>query len=207
MTDPEEAFWVAVEAAVTYQGEGDRPIGSDDFDRAAGHAIALINDAANAYSQSSCGTSVFLALTALEETAKAELLCFRGGDRGPNGYKKRTRSDPLLSHKTKHVLAVRPTVFLGKRLPAAIGADRCKQLQLAVASGDLVKLREQALYVSFGPGGIATPSERITRMTAREVLLLAIEAADDVLVGWTNLSVTFSAPLDALFRKIEALGK
>jgi AbiV family abortive infection protein len=203
VTDPDEAFWTAIEAATSYKKrDGLKHVGSDAFNRAAGHAVGLLHDAASAYARGSYGTATFLALTALEETAKAELLRFRKSN--PTLVEEGKGRDPLLSHKTKHVLAVRPTVFMCERLPAAIGADRCSHLQLAAASGELVKLREKSLYVSFEGDEIVTPQEAITLATAREVLLLAIEAADDVLVGWTNLSMTWSPALGALFREVAA---
>ncbi len=200
MSDIDGAFWLAVKAATSYRAEGQVRIGPDEYNRAAAHAIGLVQEAGAAYSRGSIRTAVFLAITALEETAKAELLGFRNSE--PAVEAKGKGRDPLLSHKAKHVLAVRPTVFMGRRLSEAIGADRCLALQEAAVSGDLVELREQALYVSFGSGGISTPAETITAATAREVLLLAIEAADDILIGWTNMSFTWSEPLDALFAEI-----
>lgn len=200
MTDLDEAFWKAVQATNSYRAEGQRRIRSDEYNRAADHTIGLLQDAAAAFARASFGTATFLAITALEEAAKAELLGFRNSEPAVEGKGK--GRDPLLSHQTKHVLAVLPTVFMGKRLGEAIGAERCVALQAAAVSGDLVTLRERALYVTFGPDGISTPAETVTLDTAREVLLLAIEAADDVLIGWTNVSMSWSAPLDALFDEI-----
>lgn len=54
--------------------------------------------------------------------------------------------------------------------------------------GALNELREQALSIHVGQSGVATPAAAIGIQCALEVLLLALEVADDVLAGWTNES-------------------
>ncbi len=72
------------------------------------------------------------------------------------------------------------------RLPKLLGNALCARLQREAEEGKLVALREQALYVHAGKDGVTTPATAITAPRGREMLLLALECADDVLVGWTG---------------------
>jgi hypothetical protein len=65
----------------------------------------------------------------------------------------------------------------------------------------LVKIREAALYVAQDAGGLVTPSSAVSFNTSRELLLLAIEAFDDGLVGYTNRSLELSEATEVLFVK------
>ena len=49
------------------------------------------------------------------------------------------------------------------------------------------------------------PEEEVSKETAREILLFAIEAFDDALVGWTNFSSTVQKKTDELFEEIANL--
>jgi AbiV family abortive infection protein len=111
------------------------------------------------------------------------------------------RKDPLYGHAEKHKLALGPTVAMGNRLQAAIGKDRTRELMEQGQAGDLVKVREAALYVAQGAGGLVTPSSAVSPQTSRELLLLAIEAFDDGLVGSTSRSLELGQATDALFSR------
>ncbi|HVU41385.1 MAG TPA: AbiV family abortive infection protein [Xanthobacteraceae bacterium] len=154
------------------------------FDTAAEHVAVLLSDAVDSFRRGSFGTSIFLAITAMEETAKAEIITFRVRPR-PDGS---TRGrDPLRHHFTKHQLAIRETTFMG-RLPNLLGPEVCARLKQEAGTGCFEKLREKALYVDFNEHGVHTPEATITQERAREIVLLALECADDILVGWTNAS-------------------
>jgi AbiV family abortive infection protein len=171
---------------------------SAGFDRAGEHVLTLLDDAVAAFERASFGTATFLALTALEETAKAELMLYR---REPGEPPK--RGDPLRSHANKHAIAVRDTTFMG-RLPKLLGPERCEALHAQADAGQLVALREASLYVDAEDGEL-TPKEVVGSERAREILLVAIEAADDAPVGYTNQSMDVWSPvLDAMFDKIAA---
>lgn len=195
------AFFEAVEAAIAYGGPAHGVEITELFDVAAEHVCVLLADAVEAFRRGSFGTGVFLAITAMEETAKVEILAFR--TMRPADAPRRGR-DPMRNHASKHRLAVRPTTFMG-RLPRLLGEERCAHLRLEAETGELVSLRERALYVHVDASGIATPATVIPEPRAREVMLLALEVADDVLVGWTNRSYVlgerFEAWLDELVAK------
>jgi hypothetical protein len=55
-------------------------------------------------------------------------------------------------------------------------------------NGGPVELRGQALYTQVDASGVTAPRTAIASERTREVLLLALEAADDILVGYTNRS-------------------
>jgi AbiV family abortive infection protein len=165
------------------------------FDTAAEHVAVLLGDAVDAFRRGSFGTTIFLALTAMEETAKAEIITFRLNPR-PDGST-RVR-DPLHHHAQKHRLAIRDTTFMG-RLPEVLGPEVCARLAREAETGGFRKLRESALYVNFDEQGVHAPEATITRKQAREIVLLALECADDILVGWTNASYQLRDRLDPWF--------
>ena len=88
------------------------------------------------------------------------------------------------------------------RLPKILGPEVCARLQREAEIGDFVKLRERALYVHIDEQGVTTPASTITRERAREVLLLSLECADDILVGQTNSSYKAGERFEALIAEI-----
>ena len=74
------------------------------------------------------------------------------------------------------------------RLPSLLGEAACARLQEEAETGVLNRLRERSLYFHVNGNDVTTPATAITADRAQEVLLLALESADDILVGWTNAS-------------------
>ena len=109
--------------------------------------------------------------------------------------------DPLYKHDQKHLLALGPTVAMGSRLQAAIGETRMNELIELGRSGGLVALREAALYVEKKDDELYAPNAAIAASTARELLLLAVEAFDDALVGYSNQSLELRIHTDDVFKK------
>ena len=68
-------------------------------------------------------------------------------------------------------------------------------------SGGLVALREAALYVEKKDDELYAPNAAIAASTARELLLLAVEAFDDALVGYSNQSLELRIHTDDVFKK------
>jgi AbiV family abortive infection protein len=192
-------FFEAVEKAIA-AGDG---LADQDavhlFDTAANRVALLLHDAVELFSRSSFGTSVFLSITAMEEVAKAEILGFR-----TQRSDKKSGRDPLRDHKQKHIIAVRPTTFMG-RLPSMLGAEVCTRLQSEAESGGFIELREKALYVHADAAGISTPQDAITKTRAKEILLLSLECADDNLVGYTNNSFGFGKSFEAWIAIVQTL--
>lgn len=194
MNSSDDKWWSDVEEALS---AGER-IGhtSEQFNLACEHITQLLRDASALLSTGSHATATFLAITALEETAKVHLGTFR---RSATPLKR--SKDPLYRHKKKHALALGPTVAMGSRLQEAIGESRMSELIEQGRSGELVRLREASLYVEQHGTDLETPKAVVSPPIAREVLLLAIEAFDDALVGYTNRSLQLGEMTDALFSK------
>ncbi|MCI5145007.1 MAG: AbiV family abortive infection protein [Candidatus Electrothrix sp. AR3] len=172
--------------------------GSDDFNRACDHILLLIEDAFSCHTRESFGSSVFLAITAIEEIAKAEVGIYR---RSEQKDELKRHKDPLFNHLSKHRMAILPTVFMGKRLEDALGVERCEQLLTEVAEGSLRELRENALYFQNLDGKFVTPNDVVDKDKSKEILLLVIEAADDRLVGYTGHTGIIERRLDELFEE------
>jgi AbiV family abortive infection protein len=172
--------------------------GVSSVNRALDHIERLLVDASVLFQAGSYSTSVFLAITALEETAKAHVGMFRAAGRSEAPRFK----DPLFHHGKKHRLAAAPTVAMGARLPAAIGEDRVRDLVADAQTGALVRLRESALYFSSDKGQVVAPVDLISRERARELILFAIEVFDDGMVGYTDHSYEIGNHLDHIFTMI-----
>ena len=170
-----------------------------DFNRACDQILILLGDSLSCFKQGSYGTSVFLAITAIEETAKAEVGIYR---RKGNSVPVKKSKDLLYSHISKHRMAVLPTVFMGTRLINALGEKRCEQILKEVNDGGLIKLREDSLYFSNINGNFVTPQDTITKNKSIEILMLALETADDRLVGYTEYSMIIGGKIDKLFDSI-----
>lgn len=169
---------------------------SEQFDLACEHIVQLLDDASSLMDSKSYATATFLSITALEETAKVAL----GTHRRSTTPLKRSK-DLLYKHNSKHALALGPTVAMGSRLQIAIGGSRMNELIDLGRTGGLGKLREASLYVEQDGQNLNSPQAVVNKSTARDVLLLAIEAFDDALVGYTSRSFQFGERTDALFAK------
>jgi AbiV family abortive infection protein len=165
-----------------------------EFDAACDHVLQLLEDAHLLWSTRSYPSAAFLAITALEETAKVHVGMYRTGSEPA-----KRGADPLYGHSQKHALAVGPTVAMGSRLPAAIGQERASAVLARAASKELRLVREACLYLERSKDDLQIPGERISREDAKDLLLLAIEAFDDALVGYTAHSMEIGSRADVLF--------
>jgi AbiV family abortive infection protein len=187
-----------VEAALAYGGKlYDKP---EDFDVALDHIAGLLDDATTLFERGSFATAAFLSITALEETGKAHVGAFRRDKPGimPKGR------DPLRDHKAKHRMAVLPTVFMSARIIDALGRDRADALHKEAHAAGFAAMREAALYCARNASGFESPRDAIPPRISWEFLILAIEAADDALVGYTNHSYEVGTGFDALFVRVAA---
>jgi AbiV family abortive infection protein len=202
---PQKASWpvglAAVEAAIEHGGALYGEDAVKDFDAAFDHVVALLDDAAALFMRKSFNTSAFLSITAIEETAKAHIAIFR---RERVGGRAKGR-DPLRDHKEKHRMAIQQTVFMGERLTKTLGSAVCVRLQAEAESDGFISTREASLYCAHSNGNLVTPGMAISHERSWELLLLAIEALDDGLVGYTNHSMSVSTHLDTLFEKVASL--
>lgn len=174
----------------------------DDFNKGCCHVCALLRDARLLYFSESYPTSLFLSVTAIEEIAKVEIALYRSSERTLPA--KRRNDDDLFSHKSKHSIALQEVITSGFRLRAAIGELRVRELLDMTNTGEMVKLRETALYVENVDGKFICPKDRIGKSLSREFLLLALEVWDDRLVGYTNHTNALDCEMADLFDKVAA---
>jgi AbiV family abortive infection protein len=194
MHDSAESWWSLVEEVLS---AGRRiACSGEQLDRACEHIVQLLTDASVLLDAGSHASATFLSITALEETAKVHLGMYRRA----SAPLKRS-NDSLYRHEIKHALALGPTVAMGSRLPSAIGEKRMNELIEMGRAGRLRALREASIYVEQSGELLNIPRTVIAQSTTRELLLLAIEAFDDALVGYTNQSLLLRERTDALFCK------
>jgi AbiV family abortive infection protein len=181
MNEADAAWWESVASAL---GVGQRIANSSEhFDEAGEHVVQLLRDSSLLLENNSPATACFLAITALEETAKINIDLFRHSNLPVARGK-----DPLFNHKVKHRIAAAPTVAMGSRLQKAIGEARLRELMESARNGGLARLRESCLYVELKDGKFQTPNAVVSPKLAREILLFAAEVFDDAVVGFTNKS-------------------
>ena len=172
---------------------------TEDFDRACDHILILLEDSFQCFQRESWGTSVFLSITAIEEVAKAKIGLYRR--EGQTEQVKRGK-DKLFNHQEKHRMAVLPTVFMGTRLEDALGKERCSGLLKEAAYGDFRNLRESSLYFTKIEGQFITPANVVPKERAKEFLLLAIQTADDSLVGYTGHTSIIENRMNEIFSAV-----
>jgi AbiV family abortive infection protein len=197
MADTKDGFGT-VQSAISYGGR--LYDSKDDFNAAIDHVARLLKDAVILYERGSYGSAAFLAITALEETSKANVGIYRR-DKTDEPVKGR---DPFRDHKAKHSMAVLPTVFMTERVVTALGKDRAATLQTEAQEKGFTLAREAALYCARTPSGFVTPKTATPPIQSWEFVVLAIEAADDALVGYTNHSYDVGKAFDALFERMTA---
>jgi AbiV family abortive infection protein len=188
------SWWDSVEAALAVGRKLTTSI--EELNQACEHIVRLLQDASSLLGSGSHATAAFLAITSLEETAKVHIGMYRR-----SGSEIRRSKDPLYKHAEKHKIAGGPTVSMGKRLQSAIGEERTNELLEIARGGGLVPLRESALYVERNASSLSIPGEAVSPSTARELLLLAVEAFDDALVGYTNRTFELRGQTDRIFER------
>lgn len=190
----DDDWWSSINAALAVGQQVGQS--SDQFNLACEHIASLLRDASTLLAEGSHATAAFLAITALEEAAKVHLGMYRRAtEPAPR------RKDPLYRHDEKHRLALGPTVAMGSRLQHAIGAARMKELMEQAHNGGFMALREAALYVAQDGDTLHAPAQVVAPSTARELLLLAIEAFDDGLVGYTDRTFALGEETDRIFAR------
>ena len=165
---------------------------SEDFNRCFDHVMGLLKDAALLFKSGSYATSTFMSIAAIEESGKSELSLY-------------TRREPENKHRKKETAAVMHTVAMGGRLVDALGDERIEELYELTYSGELKRLREDALYWDIKNERIELPEDVVDRALARDLLLFSIEVFDDRLVGYTHYSIEASRTTDELFQEIADL--
>ena len=172
----------------------------EDFNDACEHIALLLEESEFLFQRNSFSTSVFMSITAIEETAKVNFGLFTSG-----GEHKRKRNI-FYDHHTKHKMSSLQTVAMGTRLQAAIGQEALNEIMTMAQNKDLLKLRENSLYFDkTESGSIQFPRKVIDQKLARNILLYAIEVFDDSAVGYTQLSIEISKRTDVLFNRIAAI--
>ncbi|HDT7981129.1 TPA: AbiV family abortive infection protein [Enterococcus faecalis] len=172
---------------------------TDDFNKAIDHIITLLDDSFTLLNKKSYGSCVFFAITSMEEVSKTHFSLFMKHDTEKNNNK-----DPLFNHSKKQRLSITPVFQMGSRLPEVIGPERVEQLiSLVYKNNDFFTLRNNAIYWNTSQFGNKFPNDYIDKKLAQEILLFAIEAFDDSLVGYTSHSIQASKHTDSLFEKIK----
>lgn len=194
MSDSADKWFASVEETVAV---GQRlTISAGELNQACEHIVQLLQDASSLLKIGSHATAIYLAITALEETAKVHIGLYRR-----SSLPIKRSKDPLYKHAEKHRLAAAPTVAMGSRLQAAIGESRMHELLELARNGGLIPLRESALYVERKNGILSIPKSAISGTQARELLLVAVEAFDDALVGYTSRSFELGKLTDEIFER------
>lgn len=167
----------------------------DDFNKSLQHIMQLISDAYMLYINKSFSTSLFLAITVIEEIGKIHMGLFIDASTPP-------KNDPLRNHVSKQKIASNYTISLGSRLHTAIGEKRVEELLELAYAGKFMELRNSALYCDCKDDNFVIPADSISKTLSKEMLLFAIESFDDNLVGYTDYSMELSNQTDSIFAEL-----
>lgn len=170
----------------------------DEFNSACEHIVLLLEEAEGVFQGRGYSTATFLAITAIEETAKAHLGMFTGG--GPNPESR--KNNIFYDHGKKHQMTAMPTVSMGKRLQAAISEEALVSILEMSKNKELLGLRESSLYFERRNGALHRPRTAIDKDLSRSILLYAVEVFDDALVGFTDYSMKISDRADRVFSRV-----
>lgn len=197
MDNPDESRLETIEK--TLDGSTRFHINSDsDFNNAIDHIIGLLTDSFTLITNNSYGSAAFLAITALEETAKTNFSLFMKHDLNIKNSR-----DPLMTHYKKHFLSVSPVFKIGTRLSETLGNEKIDEIisQIDQKNG-LMNLRNNAIYWHTDVGGNHFPKNYFDKHFAQELLLFSIESFDDSLVGHNSYSIEASYSTDAIFKEV-----
>ena len=172
----------------------------EEFNEGCNHIHQLLLGAYHLFTFNTFPTVIFLSITAIEEMAKLEIAMLRTEEKTKPARNR--KSDYLFSHKAKHSIALQEVIKIGTRLPQAIGEERVSELFKMAESGEFLKVRESSLYISSEDNIFTTPSQKISKLEAKDFLLLALEVWDDKLVGLTNHTYTLDNDLDEIFNLV-----
>lgn len=175
-------------------------ISSDsDFNNSIDHIIGLLNDSFTLITKKSYGSSIFLAITAMEETAKTHYSMFMKHNLDINNNK-----DPLMKHYKKHFLSISPVFKMGSRLPNVIGNEKIDEItSLIDQKNGLMDLRNNSIYWHTDADGNHFPKDYTDKNIAQEILLISIESFDDSLVGYNSYSIEASSYTDTIFENVK----
>ncbi len=173
----------------------------DEFNSACEHVVLLLEEAESVFQRGGYSTATFLAITAIEETAKTHLGAFTGGGPDPESRK----NNIFYDHGKKHQMAAMPTVSMGKRLQAAISEEALVRILEMSKNKELLALRESSLYFERRKGALQSPRTVIDKNFSRSILLYAVEVFDDALVGFTDYSMKLSDRTDGVFSRVASI--
>jgi len=201
---PENRVIELVEFLQSSRGEGRAVVdGAEAFNRMCRHVLSLLEDSVRLFESDSFSSAAFLAITALEETAKAVFGMHIQTD-SPSATRKR---GPLYNHGKKHLLGAGPLpLHLRSRIIQALGREDAQAVLEMARRGDLVRLREKAVYAEFGSNGIEIPSDNISKQLSRSLLVFVLDTFDDSIVGYTKLSYSLGKEAEALFQRVVSAG-
>jgi AbiV family abortive infection protein len=150
----------------------------DEFNHGCDHVASLLESAFHLYQLGFYPTSAFISITAIEEIVKLEIAIYR--HEGRTEPVRHRRQDYLFSHKKKHSIALQETIAIGTRLSEVIGEERVRELLTMEETGRLVEIREKSLYFDTVNGKFTIPSDVVSKLDSRDLLLLALTLANNL---------------------------
>lgn len=84
------------------------------------------------------------------------------------------------------------------------GKEAAYDFHRKINDGYLNEVREKSLYCFARDGGFVRPTDFVDIETARVILLVAIETADDTFCGMTDNSYQVSKEFDDMFERLRS---
>ena len=125
--------------------------------------------------------SIFLTITAFEEITKAEICLYRGLNKDKNLVKR--NKDGLFNHKIKHLTVANDITFEYLKTKQIFGVDKILDILTKLKKGDLIEIRENALYFKNINGKCLISDKFINEGNSKLLLMICIEVFEDRLFG------------------------
>jgi AbiV family abortive infection protein len=197
--DPRDASFCAAQEAIDF-GPPDFAIRTvDGVNRYLEYLLSLLAGAEVLLENGHFHLAAFAAITAIEETSRAHLSAFRKAD----AVRKKGR-DPLRNHAEKQKAAM-AVVFMGQRMHEVFGGEEgAQEFHRKINSGYFNEIREKSLYCFASGDSFIRPTDFVDLEMARNIVLVAIETADDTFCGLTDDSYEVSKSFDAMFARVRS---
>lgn len=172
-----------------------------ELNRVLFHISNLIQDSYLLYNNGSYNTSVCLSILAMEEISKAHM-----GNIQDCFYTKQIifkRNYFLKNYRKKECLSTSPRIYISERLKQKMDMEKILAIMNDLQNGNMVKLRENAVYYFREDNQINIPKENISKEQAKNLLLYVIEEFDNTLIGLTDFSYEIAEKHNIIFDELE----
>jgi AbiV family abortive infection protein len=152
-----------------------------EYEKCLLHIERIIDSSIILFKNSLYQQSIFLTITAFEETTKAEICLYRGLSKNKQTVKR--NKDGLFNHKIKHITVANDITFNYLKTEKIYGKEKIQEILENLKSGKFIEIRENSLYFKNIGGKCVISDEFINEENSKLLLMICIEVFEDRLFG------------------------